>query len=318
MNSILKKHPTLLGLYGWWLAGVLSFGTLHAQETPASLNAEIFSSHLRPDSVPVGGTVEWTVRAAADLQWQWSADSLPSFLLLQGDTVQEDASTAYTFQLMALDTGQFWLPALHAHRSDEHYRTEPQSVRVGLLPEAEGVELADTRPTRDVPFHLSWWLQAYGLYLLGGLILLLALAWLGRYLWIRRRRQPQPSAPAEVRVDPYEEAMRRLRALRSSAPWQEDAKAFYVDLGDLVRLYLEGQTGLPLAELTTDEAIARVQHRWTGAQIEDYRFILTRADVVKFAKGTMDVSDHLSCLDRAEQLIEDFKPQPNEDGLVGE
>ncbi len=41
-----------------------------------------------------------------------------------------------------------------------------------------------------------------------------------------------------------------------------------------------------------------VKARWTAAQREDFAFIMSRADVVKFAKGTMDVNTHVGCLDR--------------------
>jgi uncharacterized protein YfbU (UPF0304 family) len=34
-----------------------------------------------------------------------------------------------------------------------------------------------------------------------------------------------------------------------------------------------------------------------------------RADVVKFAKGTLDVEAHLSCLDKAERMVHAFKPE---------
>jgi hypothetical protein len=42
---------------------------------------------------------------------------------------------------------------------------------------------------------------------------------------------------------------------------------------------------------------------------------MTRADFVKFAKGQTTVEEHLDCLQRAEQLVLDFKPVEENDGL---
>ena len=89
---------------------------------------------------------------------------------------------------------------------------------------------------------------------------------------------------------------------------EEQLILFYVALGDVVRTYLTHRTGLPLAEQTTSESVLMLNQKWTAAQIESYQFILTRADYVKFAKGSWDVAVHRDCLDKATALIMDFKP----------
>jgi hypothetical protein len=68
-----------------------------------------------------------------------------------------------------------------------------------------------------------------------------------------------------------------------------------------------------LSEKTTEEALEVVKARWTAAQREDFAFIMSRADVVKFARGTMDVNTHVGCLDKAEDLIIQFKPEVDDE-----
>ena len=115
-------------------------------------------------------------------------------------------------------------------------------------------------------------------------------------------------AAPEPERDYYQEAMQAIKALRADALWERDMKGFYVALGDVVRTYLTHRTGLPLAEQTTSESVLMLDQKWTAAQIESYQFILTRADYVKFAKGSWDVAVHRDCLDKATALIMDFKP----------
>lgn len=318
MNETLRKSRLHTLVVVCCIAGAWMSSSLSAQVTDTVEDRTKFWATFPADSLPVGATAQWSVHADGEVSWQWTPGSLAHFLVLSGDTaVSEAGERTYNFELMALDTGRFQLPSLSARGPEVHYRIPPQPVHVILIAEQEGVAVAEARSTRDVPFHLAWWLEAYGGHVLGWLLALVALALLVRYWWIKRNKDAVPTPPLAPVVDPYSAALARLAELRETAPWQYDVKAFYIDLGDLVRLYLEGRSGLPLAEMTTDEAIAHVQNRWTGTQIEQYRFILTRADMVKFAKGTLDVSDHLSCLDQAEQLVKAFKPQQEHDGVVG-
>jgi hypothetical protein len=131
------------------------------------------------------------------------------------------------------------------------------------------------------------------------------------YLVWRYTKKPQapPIQVPEPERDHYKEAMDAIATLRADALWERDMKGFYIALGDVVRTFLTHRTGLPLAEQTTSESVRMLYQKWTAAQIESYQFILTRADHVKFAKGSWDVAVHRDCLDKATELITDFKPE---------
>ncbi|MEL0146182.1 MAG: hypothetical protein VW808_04580, partial [Schleiferiaceae bacterium] len=151
-----------------------------------------------------------------------------------------------------------------------------------------------------------WWILAYKWWLLAGALVLAGAGYLWRNWTPKTEEIQEETVPEE---DPFEVAMQALEAMRADRPWEEDVKQYYVALGDLVRHYLSIRSGLPLSEKTTEEALALVKMKWTAAQREDYAFIMSRADVVKFAKGTMDVDTHLGCLAKAEALIVEFKPE---------
>jgi len=174
------------------------------------------------------------------------------------------------------------------------------------LPAEEGVDNAAARPLAEVPFNFVWWLEAYWYWIALGVALIL----IGYLVW-RYSKKPQaaPTLAPEPERDYYKEAMDAIAALRADALWERDMKGFYVALGDVVRTYLTHRTGLPLAEQTTSESVRLLYQKWTAAQIESYQFILTRADHVKFAKGSWDVAVHRDCLDKATALITDFKPE---------
>ena len=198
------------------------------------------------------------------------------------------------------------MPVLSAVSSNGIYTVIPDTVQSRFLPAEEGVDNAAARPLADVPFNFVWWLEAYWHWIaLGGALLLIGyLVW--RYA---KKQQDAPTVAPEPERDYYKEAMDAIAALRVEALWERDMKGFYVALGDVVRTYLTHRTGLPLSEQTTSESVRMLYQKWTAAQIESYQFILTRADHVKFAKGSWDVAVHRDCLDKATALITDFKPE---------
>ena len=242
----------------------------------------------------VGGMVVLEAEFAGE-EMAVKPDAVSALLWLSEEVDSTGENTVYRWTAMAVNTGEVRL---------EGWAVEP--LVIGFLPAMEGLEKEQDRAPIDVPFSLWWWILAYKWWLLAGA---LALAGAG-YLW--RNWTPKTEEIQEEPVpedNPFEVAMQALEAMRADRPWEKDVKQYYVALGDLVRHYLRIRSGLPLSEKTTEEALALVKMKWTAAQREDYAFIMSRADVVKFAKGTMDVDTHLGCLAKAEALIVEFKPE---------
>lgn len=257
------------------------------------------------------------VQAQVAARWDTTEQVVGGMVVLEAEFAHEDAvirpdtvsalvwigeevdstgeNILYRWTALAVDTGEVPL---------EGWAVEP--LVIGFLPAMEGLEKEQDRAPIDVPFSLWWWILAYKWWLLAGALVLAGAGYLWRNWTPKTEEIQEETVPEE---DPFEVAMQALEAMRADRPWEKDVKQYYVALGDLVRHYLSIRSGLPLSEKTTEEALALVKMKWTAAQREDYAFIMSRADVVKFAKGTMDVDTHLGCLAKAEALIVEFKPE---------
>ena len=288
------------------LLGILWMGVVNGQEH-AVVDTTVFNAHIDTNAQIVGGTITQEVNWLADADLELlPADSTGAFLLVSATTDSTALTRSATFTYLVLDTGALVMPALSAVSSKGIYTVIPDTVHSRFLPAEEGVDNAAARPLAEVPFNFVWWLEAYWYWiaLVGVLILIGYLVW--RYA---KKPQDTPTVAPEPARDYYKEAMDAIAALRAEALWERDMKGFYVALGDVVRTYLTHRTGLPLSEQTTSESLRMLYQKWTAAQIESYQFILTRADYVKFAKGSWDVAVHRDCLDKATALITDFKPE---------
>ena len=288
------------------LLGILWMGVVNGQEH-AVVDTTVFNAHIDTNAQIVGGTITQEVAWLADADLELlPADSTSALLLISATYDSTALIRSAKFTYLVLDTGALVMPALSAINSKGIYTVIPDTVQSRFLPAEEGVDNAAARPLADVPFNFVWWLEAYWYWIaLGGALLLIGyLVW--RY---SKKQQDTPTLAPEPERDYYKEAMDAIAALRAEALWERDMKGFYVALGDVVRTYLTHRTGLPLSEQTTSESVRMLYQKWTAAQIESYQFILTRADYVKFAKGSWDVAVHRDCLDKATALITDFKPE---------
>ena len=286
------------------LLSFLCLSNAFAQENVKS-DPTILNARLDTNAQIVGGLIVQKVEWPAENGWELlPPDSTSAFLLVSTTFDSTDFVRTATLTYLLMDTGALVLPALSAVSPNGVYTVPPNTVQARFLPQEEGLEKEVARPLAAVPFNFVWWLEAYWYWIAAGVALLL----IGYLVWRSAKKPQEQPVAAEPERDYYQEAMQAIKALRADALWERDMKGFYVALGDVVRTYLTHRTGLPLAEQTTSESVLMLDQKWTAAQIESYQFILTRADYVKFAKGSWDVAVHRDCLDKATALIMDFKP----------
>lgn len=290
-------------LFGLSAAGQGNQGTID----PSVLRAQADSSQYL-----VGDIVEYTLEYPL-VATSFSLDTVDGLLLLQQDLDTVDNYLKHTISFLVVDSGTLALPRATLEYTGDRYTTDSTAVLATLIPAEEGLERAENRALKTIDFNFGHWVSHYKLHLLG-LILALALAYLV-YRLVSRNTGTKYEEEDLVEIDWFSDTMAALARLREEQPWENDAKGYYTSIADILRRYLSVQTGLPLSEQTTSESLATLRGRWTSKDVQRFEFIMTRADFVKFAKGQMTVQDHLDCLQRAEQLVLDFKPKEENDGL---
>ncbi|MDC1022181.1 hypothetical protein OAQ85_01960 [Schleiferiaceae bacterium] len=269
-----------------------------------AIDQAVINAHSDTSNYYVGDLVHYTIEHTINAD-EFKLDSIQGLLLISDQIDTLENSIQHQLSFLALDSGEVNLPAAQVRSGNTSYENEEIVIQVDILPEAEGVARAEDRELAEVPFSVKDWLKHYKVYIgIGALALILL------YMLIRFLRRKPLSAKEPIAVsskDWFEHTMKALARLKEEKLWEQDAKDYYVQIGDILRLYLSEQCGLPLTEQTTAESLSMLQNRWKEDWLQSYEFIMTRADFVKFAKGQMTVQDHLDCLSRAEQLVLSFK-----------
>lgn len=146
---------------------------------------------------------------------------------------------------------------------------------------------------------LPWVLGAAGL-----LLLVLLLVWF-------LRRPPRTVHPTETPLQPHVKALRALATLKSR-PRQTEAEveAFYVDVSQVLRIYLEERFGLHAPERTTEEFLAEIERgdTLTLEQRQSLGQFLEQCDLVKFARLIPESQVHERTFQIALAFVEQTRP----------
>ncbi|NJM15029.1 MAG: hypothetical protein HC896_06305 [Bacteroidales bacterium] len=130
------------------------------------------------------------------------------------------------------------------------------------------------------------WEEAWP-WVAGGLATVLVVAALMYYL--RRKNQNKPLlGPAKPVLPPHEIAFQSLEKLRAARLWQQNkVKQYYIELTEIIRLYIEQRFMVPALEQTSEEILESFRYRtnWLSPELQlKLKDMLTIADLVKFAK----------------------------------
>lgn len=281
-----------------------------------TLQAQRVEAYFSEDSVNVGDRFTLTLVAIHGF------DEMPSFAsvdsvfgditpvrLLSAGTRLLDSdvrldSAVYEVTTFALDTARLAPLTIRFPDSDVTATTLAQELLVISVVPQDAEDIQGMAP--PVGFGRPLWP-----FVFLGFVVLIA----GTLIWYMIWRHKNPttlyiSEPEEnTPPDPAKMALERLRALEN-APLVKRAQveAFYVDLSDILRTYIEDRLHIPALECTTRELVQilvgpSVQHQVPSGIPGQLEQVLFLADLVKFADVTPAVNEGRSVLKEAIKIV---------------
>ena len=223
------------------------------------------------------------------------------------------------YGLTQFDSGKYTIPGQKVFINERTFVTDSLLVEVRDVPvDTAKQKMFDIKPAISVESpppdfkKLLYWLLP--LLVLGAVV-----------LFLLRRKKKRDEARKEL--PPYEEAMLALNELDNSNLLKENkSKAFYSQLTEIVKRYLDREVDEAALESTSDELITRLHmHKDAGhfdfdeETIARLDRILKRADLVKFAKMQLEAEQASEDRISIEQIINSTKeaiPEPTEEELL--
>lgn len=217
------------------------------------------------------------------------------------------------YRLTQFDSGSYTIPQQRVMINDRVILTDSMRVEVAdVAVDTTKQKMYPIKPSVEVPSRFQiptwmWWL------------LLIAMV-VASLLFLIFRRQKK-KAEAEVKIPPFEKAMLELQALdKSDLLKNQDYKNYYSRLTDSARRFIDEKVDDHAMERTTEELIALMEAKKQQGKldlsqetIKDFKQILMRADLAKFAKMNPDEGVVKADRLRVEDIIKDTKaaiPEP--------
>ena len=204
------------------------------------------------------------------------------------DTVKTDGryELIKKYGLTQFDSGRYVIPSIKIFINSKPFMTdsllvEVANVKVDTLKQKmfdiKGIAAADDSLG-------NWWKYL----LIVGLII-----GLGAFIYWYIKKHQKKKLEAEIFKTPIEKATSLLNTLEKKELWQKgEVKAYYSELTDIARNYIEEAIEIPAMESTTSELIeglrmASVKKKMALSQetIVNLERVLKQADLVKFAKS---------------------------------
>ena len=204
------------------------------------------------------------------------------------DTVKMDGryELVKKYGLTQFDSGRYVIPRIKIFINSTPFLTDSLLVEVANVQvDTLKQKMFDIKDIAAADNSIGdWWKYLLGLVVIAGI---------GALVYWYIKKQQKKKIEEELFKTPIEKATSLMDTLEKKELWQKgEVKAYYSELTDIARNYIEEAIEIPAMESTTSELIlglraASVKKKMTLSQetIENLERVLKQADLVKFAKS---------------------------------
>lgn len=204
------------------------------------------------------------------------------------DTIKQDGryELIKKYGLTQFDSGKYIIPSVKIFINNKPFLSDSLLVEVANVPvDTLQQKMYDIKDIVPVENQLGdWWKY---------LLILIFIVGIGALVYWYLRKYQKKKIEEEIFKTPIEKATSLLQTLEKKELWQKgEIKAYYSELTDITRNYIEEAIEIPAMESTTSELIeglrvASLKKKMTLSQetIENLERVLKQADLVKFAKS---------------------------------
>ncbi|MBF02641.1 MAG: hypothetical protein CMP76_05040 [Flavobacterium sp.] len=193
------------------------------------------------------------------------------------------------YGLTQFDSGRYVIPPLQVIINNKTVKTDSFAITVNpVIVDTLKQQMYDIKSiiTVEQPTNYFW------LYVLLGIVGILIIGFVVYYL-IKKKQIKKNEADEILFASPIEKALSQLQNLEGKELWQKgETKAYYSELTDITRYYLEEAVEIPAMESTSNElfetlksTIKKKKIKLSQDILDKFKKVMANADLVKFAKS---------------------------------
>lgn len=231
-----------------------------------------------------------------------------------------------SFTITSFNPGLYHLDSFEVVADSDTYCSNTLALKVWapeeFLPENNTIDekylytFCDIKDIRPVPLLFSELKPSLFMLLGVAVLVLLFLYLLNHYRKnqpILRRVRLEPKIPAHI------QAGQSLDLINDSKGWmKDDAKTYYTELTDALRVYIQNRFGINATEMTSTEVLESIKDLVDGEQHDEIRNLLTTSDFAKFAKFQPYENEKVHHYGVVTHFVDTTKPEevPGEEQVI--
>ncbi len=215
------------------------------------------------------------------------------------------------YTVTSFDSALYYLPPFEVLVDGQPYRSKALAMKVYSVPvdTLHPEQFFGPKTVREVPIE---WQDVSGI--VWAFLLMIALGGLAYYLF-KRYKDNKPiirKIKVEPKLPPHQLALQTIERIKADkALRMNDPKAYYTELTDVLRVYMEERFGFNAMEMTSSEIIDHLREVSDKEAIKDLMFLFQTADLVKFAKHAPLMNENDMNLVNAVEFINNTKQEPD-------
>jgi hypothetical protein len=287
-----KRITTLLVFAAIW---TMNLSTIQGQD---------FSVSAKTDSslMVIGGQMNLTLEVAQprDVQvvFPQFTDTIVKSIEIVGttgpDTTKIDnnrIAVKKVFRITSFDSGLHYIPPMEFELASANLQAKKKTNSIGIMVANPFKEvdpqkgITDIKTPINTPFKLSELLRFLP-WIWGGIAVLLLIG-AGVWFYIKRSNPLKAFIKEKPKEPPHVIALRELDHIKEAKLWQKgQVKAFYSEVSDVLREYLDERYCIPAPEQITSDIVQSLRKvdLPDDKVIDKIKQVLETADLVKFAK----------------------------------
>lgn len=215
-----------------------------------------------------------------------------------------------TYLLTSFDSALYFLPPMSVVVGGKRYAA---TKGIGLKVNTVAVDTTKVDryygPRADVEGVFEW--NAFWYFM----SVLLVLLFVGSVVMIYRSRSKRPMVRRKILpppLPPHQIAQQEIEKIKQSGSIERGGKAYYMELTDVLRTYIEQRFGFNACKMTSPEIIDHLMKVDNEEALRELKQIFETADLVKFAKYDTQLNENDANLLKAVSFINSTKVESKE------
>lgn len=188
------------------------------------------------------------------------------------------------YTITSFDSAFYYIPPFVVSVDGTKYQSQSLALKVLTMPvdEEHPERFFGPKDIMEPAFSWSDWSLIMWFSILVILLIVVVIYLIFRY---KNNKPIIRVVKLQPKLPPHQQAIKEIERIKAEKSWKQgDAKVYYTELTEAIRIYIKERFGFNALEMTSSEIIDKLLEEKDQKSLEELKSLFETADLVKFAK----------------------------------